>query len=79
VEPLGNGASFEKWIAAFREGGGRERGRRRGGGGEERVPVLLLPLVSYSTICSYSALNSPSDWFTNGSCMLIYMASYVAV
>ena len=43
------------------------------------VPVLLLPLVSYSTVCSYWALNSPSDWFTNGSCMLIYMASYVAV
>ena len=43
------------------------------------VPVLLLPLVSYSTICSYWAFNSPSDWFTSGSCTLIYMASYVAV
>ena len=63
------------------EGGkeGEGEGEGRGGGGEERVPVLLLPLVSYSTICSYWALNSPSDWFTNGSCMLIYMASYVAV
>lgn len=66
---------------------GREREKERGRGrGEETeieecivVPVLLLPLVSYSTICSYWALNSPSDWFTNGSCMLIYMASYVAV
>jgi hypothetical protein len=108
LEPLGNGASFEKWIAAFREGGGRKRGRvgerkrereRDRDRDRERetetetetereereieelviVPVLLLPLVSYSTICSYWAFNSPSDWFTSGSCTLIYMASYVAV
>jgi hypothetical protein len=72
-------------IAGRGREGKREKERGRGRGEETEieecivVPVLLLPLVSYSTICSYWALNSPSDWFTNGSCMLIYMASYVAV
>ena len=50
----------------------RDRHRNRERKGERKgwldveelilVTVLLLPLVSYFTICSYSAFNS--DWFT---------------